>query len=259
MLRERNFAQWLGWWAEEVTYDAIKLLHAQGKIPGFFTRGADGQGIDFKTGMDFLIGLWNGLSMKLQVKYSGQEKPFRIVTRHLKKYASVRYVLLFTNKLEGDLVKWERKQKKPGLRDASGKTVPEDRFGRNTPDGIHVAHVHMDAEIYELAAREYATIMAHGRYRELRAEYNRYRTCRGGMTRQLPVELWKRLARVEEEMRTIAEAVRAPFRKDQRYYAFVKRVVAQLECFVEAACVTALWYEKEQELRRQAKSGNGTT
>lgn len=259
MFRTRNFSEWLGWWVEEVTYDAIKYLRAQEKIPGFFTKGADGQGIDFMTGTDFLIGLWNGLSMKLQVKYSGQERPFRLVTKHLKKYASVRYILLFTDKLEEDFIKWKHQQKASKAKDSSGKAITEDRFGRYTPDGIFGAVIHMEPEIYELAGREYAKFMEHKRYKALRAEYNRYRVCRGEKSRQLPVELWKHLARVEEEMRTIAEAVRVPFREDTRYRAFVERVAVQLEQFVESACITALWYEKEQELRRQAKSGSKPT
>lgn len=255
MLEERN----LGWWVEEVTYDAIKFLHAQGKIPGFFTKGADGQGIDFKTGMDFLIGLRNGLSMKLQVKYSEREKPFRLLVSHLKRYASARYILLFTNKLEDDFVTWKHKQKESKVKDSSGEAITEDRFDRHTPDGIFIALVRTDAKVHELFAREREKLNANKRFSELRVEHGRYQACRGKKSGQLPVGLWRHIAGLEDEMRAIVEAERAPFREDPHYRAFVKRVAAQLERFVEAACITALWYEKEQELRRQAKSENGMT
>ncbi|MBI2075287.1 MAG: hypothetical protein HYZ07_02620 [Candidatus Harrisonbacteria bacterium] len=234
----------LGPWVEEVTADAVELLKERGKIPGYI-RGADGQGIDFLTGIDFIIGLRNGLSMKLQVKYSERRKPFRTLSKHLRRYGSVRYILLFSNVLEDDLVKWELEQK--------GADV-KDRFNRCIPDGIHIALIRTDAEIHALAARERKRRMANRRYRELSGELHSYQWCRANGSRRLPKELWKILADKEEEVRRIVKAEREPLKANPRYRAYVEKVAAAIAEFVEAACITALNYEKEEEIRRNGKT-----
>jgi len=248
----------LGHWVEEVTNDAVELLRERGKIPGFI-RGADGQGVDFLTGIDFILGLRNGLSMKVQVKYSEARKPFRILSKHLRRYASVRYILLFSNVLEDDLVHWKGEQKKPGVKDSLGRDIPEDRFGRCVPDGIHIALVYTGPEVHALAARERAKLMANLRYRELTSELGSYQWCRAGKSRRLSKGLWKVLANKEEEARCIVQAEREPFKADLRYRSFVEKVAAAIMQFVDAACITALRYEQQEEAIRRKKARNGTS
>ncbi|MDO8585087.1 MAG: hypothetical protein Q7R85_03135 [bacterium] len=234
----------LGHWVEEVTNDAVELLKARGKIPGFI-RGADGQGVDFLTGIDFIIGLRNGLSMKVQVKYSERKKPFRTLSKHLRRYGSVRYILLFSNALEDDLVKWKLEQKEPDIKD---------RFGRCIPDGIHIALVRTDAEIHAMAATERRRLMANRYYRELAAELRSYQWCRGHVSRRLPKELWKILADKEEEARRIVKTEREPLKANPRYQRFVEKVAAKIMEFVDVACVTALRYEQQEEEIRRKKA-----
>lgn len=234
----------LGPWVEEVTADAVELLKERGKIPGFI-RGADGQGIDFLTGIDFIIGLRNGLSMKLQVKYSERKKPFRTLSKHLRRYGSVRYILLFSNVLEDELVKWELKQKSADVKD---------RFNRCIPDGIHIALIRTDEGIHTLATQERRMLMANRRYRELSGELHSYQWCRANGSRRLPKELWKILAGKEEEARRIMKAERAPLKANSRYRAYVEKVAEKIAKFIDVACVTALHYEEQEEAIRRGKA-----
>lgn len=143
----------IGHWSETAARDGAELLRDRKKIPSL-ECGEEGKGLDYKTGIDLLLDLYNGLSLTVQVKSSDKRKErFRKLTKFIRKYEARRYILFFSDVKIDELKRWER------------QSIYRDLLGRNVPEGIHIEHVYV-GEVRQLFELPHDQLLGDPRYRE---------------------------------------------------------------------------------------------